>query len=51
MPLLLDALLKEKLATSEQINDAQDKQAGVNKSIYEVLIYMGFLVVRKFKIY
>ncbi|MBE3143378.1 MAG: hypothetical protein IMZ61_05565 [Planctomycetes bacterium] len=36
MTLLLDALLKEKLVTSEQINDARDKQAGANKSIYEV---------------
>jgi hypothetical protein len=51
MLLLLDALLKEKLVTSEQINGARDKQAGANKSIYEVLINIGFLRVRKFKIY
>jgi len=51
MTLLLNALLKEKLVASEQINDAWDKQAGANKPIYEVLIDMGFLRVRKFNIY
>jgi hypothetical protein len=43
---LFDALLKEKLVTSEQINGARDKQAGANKSIYEVLI--SFLRAIKF---
>jgi hypothetical protein len=48
---LFDALLKEKLVTSEQINGARDKQAGANKSIYEVLIDIGSLRARKLKTY
>lgn len=51
MTLLLDALLKEKLVTSEQINDGRDKQVGANKSIYEVLLDIGFLRMREFRIY
>jgi hypothetical protein len=51
MTLLLDALLKEKLVTSEQINDARGKQAEANQSIYKVLIDIDFLRMRKFKIY
>jgi hypothetical protein len=48
---LPDVSLKEKLVTSEQIDDVRDKQAGANKSIYEALVDVGFPGVRKFKIY
>jgi hypothetical protein len=41
MTLVLGAVGKEKLVTGEQINDVRDKQAGANKSAYEVLIRYG----------
>jgi hypothetical protein len=44
MTLLLDALLKEKLVTSEQINGARDKQVGLTSPFMKsssILVFSG----------
>ncbi|MFA5100606.1 MAG: type II/IV secretion system protein [Candidatus Omnitrophota bacterium] len=43
MSLLIDALLKAQLVTSEQLQDARDKQLGAKKSVEDLIVDMGFV--------
>ncbi|MCX5703780.1 MAG: hypothetical protein NT066_04740, partial [Candidatus Omnitrophica bacterium] len=43
MPVLIDTLIKEKLITAEQLNDAKVKHIGAKKPLQELLVEMGFI--------
>jgi len=43
VPALIDALIKQKLITREQLKDARDKQLGAKRPIQELLVEMGFV--------
>lgn len=43
MSLLTEKLIKERLITPEQLNDAKDKQLGAKKPISDLLVEMGFV--------
>ena len=43
MSKLLDFLIQERLITIEQLKEAKDKQAGVKKTLQELLVELGFI--------
>jgi hypothetical protein len=43
---LIDVLLKDKLISHRQVEDARQKQAGAKKPLSELLIEMGFIAGR-----
>ncbi len=43
MTLLIETLIKQRLLTREQLQDAKDKQIGAKRPIHELLVEMGFI--------